>query len=98
MWAKLADILLQNRLKFIIGTLLCTLAISTQIFKVEMSYESADLLPRDDSAYIMYQNFREQFGQEGNVIVLAVQDSNFFGWRKNDGEFKPFFCKNALYR
>ena len=78
MWAKLADILLQNRLKFIIGTLLCTLAISTQIFKVEMSYESADLLPRDDSAYIMYQNFREQFGQEGNVIVLAVQDSNFF--------------------
>ena len=78
MWSKLSDVLLKNRLKFIIGTLLCTLLISTQIFKVEMSYESADLLPRDDSAYIMYQNFRETFGQEGNVMVLAIQDSNFY--------------------
>ena len=78
MWSKLSDVLLKNRLKFIIGTLLCTLLVSTQIFKVEMSYESADLLPRDDSAYIMYQNFRETFGQEGNVMVLAIQDSNFY--------------------
>ena len=78
MWSKLSEILLANRLKFIIGTLLCTLLVSTQIAKVEMSYESADLLPRDDSSYIMFQNFRKTFGQEGNVIVLAVQDSNFY--------------------
>ncbi len=78
MWGKFADSLLNNRLKYIIGTLLCTLLVSTQIFKVEMSYESADLLPRTDSAYIMYQEFRQTFGQEGNVIVLAVQDSNFY--------------------
>lgn len=43
-----------------------------------MSYESADLLPKTDSAYLDYARFRETFGQEGNIMVFAIQDSNFY--------------------
>ncbi|WP_321370349.1 efflux RND transporter permease subunit [uncultured Draconibacterium sp.] len=43
-----------------------------------MSYEYASLLPKKDQAYKDYQHFVELFGQEGNLIIVGVQDSNFF--------------------
>jgi len=78
MWTKIAGIILRNRLAFIIGVLLCTVFMGFQMTKVQMSYESADLLPKTDSAYIEYSRFRETFGQEGNIMVFAIQDSNFY--------------------
>jgi len=45
---------------------------------VEMSYQHAALLPSDDPASIDYKNFHETFGQEGNVMFFAIQDSNFY--------------------
>lgn len=53
-----------------------------QMRNVHMSYEHADLLPATDSAFIDYQNFLHTFGQEGNVMVVAVEDSNFFELNK----------------
>jgi predicted RND superfamily exporter protein len=43
-----------------------------------MSYEYASLLPKKDQAYKDYQKFVEVFGEEGNLIIVGVQDSNFF--------------------
>lgn len=78
MWTKIAGIILRNRIAFITGILLVTLFMGFQARKVQMSYESADLLPKTDSAYLDYTRFRETFGQEGNVMVFAVRDSNFY--------------------
>jgi predicted RND superfamily exporter protein len=56
--------------------------------KVEMSYEYASLLPKKDQAYKDYQKFVEVFGEEGNLIIIGIQDSAFFEidhfnrWRK----------------
>ncbi|HKL32290.1 MAG TPA: hypothetical protein VJ919_07150, partial [Tangfeifania sp.] len=46
--------------------------------KVEMSYEYASLLPKKDQAYKDYQQFVEVFGEEGNLIIIGMQDSAFF--------------------
>lgn len=78
MWTNIAGIILRNRIAFIIGVLLGTLFMGFQMRNVQMSYESADLLPKTDSAYIDYTRFREVFGQEGNIMVFAIQDSNFY--------------------
>lgn len=78
MWTKIAGILLRNRIAFITGILIITIFMGFQIPKVEMSYEYANLLPATDSAYLDYVDFHEKFGQEGNVMVFAVQDSNFY--------------------
>lgn len=45
---------------------------------VEMSYEYASLIPQKDSAYIDYQRFVEIFGEEGNLILVGISDSEFF--------------------
>ena len=82
MWTKIAGIILRNRVNFIIGILLATIFMGYQATKVQMSYESADLLPKVDSAYLDYTRFRETFGQEGNIMVFAIQDSNFYELEK----------------
>lgn len=78
MWTKIAGIILRNRIAFITGVLLSTIFMGFQARNIQMSYESADLLPKTDSAYLDYIKFRETFGQEGNIMVFAVQDSNFY--------------------
>ena len=78
MWTKIAGILLRNRIAFITGILIITVFMGFQIPKVEMSYEYANLLPATDSAYLDYVDFHEKFGQEGNVMVFAVQDKDFY--------------------
>ena len=84
MWINIAGIILRNRVNFIIGVLLATVFMGYQASKVQMSYESADLLPKVDSAYLDYTRFRETFGQEGNIMVFAIQDSNFYELEKTN--------------
>ncbi|MGM0621326.1 MAG: efflux RND transporter permease subunit [Bacteroidota bacterium] len=43
-----------------------------------MSYEYASLLPSKDPAYKDYQQFVEKFGEEGNLIIIGIQDPDFF--------------------
>jgi hydrophobe/amphiphile efflux-3 (HAE3) family protein len=46
--------------------------------QIKMSYEMASMLPDDDPTSIEYQKFRKQFGQDGNVIFVAVHDPKLF--------------------
>jgi len=88
MWLKVSGIILRNRF-----LLLAVLAAITAFFayharKVEMSYEYDSLLPRKDQAFKDYQHFVEVFGEEGNLIIVGIQDTNFFhiehfkSWKK----------------
>ncbi len=40
------------------------------------------MLPKKDRAYIDNQKFIEVFGEEGNLIILGIQDSTFFEFDK----------------
>lgn len=102
MWTKIAGIILRNRIAFIIGVLLGTLFMGFQMRNIQMSYENADLLPKTDNAYLDYSRFRETFGQEGNVMVFAIQDSNFYeldkinDWIEMGDSIKALKGVNAL--
>ncbi|WP_159517602.1 efflux RND transporter permease subunit [Sunxiuqinia indica] len=78
MWVWLSGIILRNRRALLLLLGLVTVFMAYMATKVEMSYESAQLLPQKDSAYVDYQKFRELFGEEGNLIVVGVEDPNFF--------------------
>ena len=58
MWTKIAGIILRNRIAFITGVLLGTVFMGFQARHIQMSYESADLLPKTDTAYLDYAKFR----------------------------------------
>ena len=78
MWIKIAGILLRNRVAFLAGASCITIFLGLQVGKVRMSYEYSGLLPATDSAYLDYVEFHETFGQEGNVMVFALEDSDFY--------------------
>jgi hypothetical protein len=45
---------------------------------IEMSYVYAQMLPKKDTAAINYRTFVNTFGEEGNIIIIAVEDDSFF--------------------
>lgn len=102
MWIKIAGILLRNRIAFIVAVLVGTIFMGLQIRNLHMSYENANLLPKKDSAFIDYLQFQKTFGQEGNVMVFAIRDSNFYeldkinDWIKMGNDIRALKGINAL--
>jgi predicted RND superfamily exporter protein len=78
MWTRIASFILRNRLPILIVLGLLTVFIGFQARKIEMSYQYAPLLPKDDPVYQEYERFAARFGNEGNLMVLGVQDDHFF--------------------
>lgn len=82
MWTKVAGFILRYRVLVMIVLSLLTGFMVFQSKKVQLSYEYAALLPQKDSAFIEYNTFKECFGQDANIMVVAIQDSNFFKLEK----------------
>lgn len=78
MWIRIASAILRNRLFILFLLGLITIFMGFQARKIEMSYQYAPLLPADDPAYQEYEHFLSLFGNEGNLLVLGVQDDDFF--------------------
>lgn len=78
MWQKLSSFILRNRLLLLFLVTIFTIFMGFTGRKIEMSYKYAELLPQKDSAAIDYEKFVETFGEEGNIIVIGVTDSNFY--------------------
>ncbi len=88
MWIKVSSFILRKKY-FILALLAAlTLFFAWHARRVEMSYEYTSLLPKEDQAFQDYRNFVKIFGEEGNLIIIGMQDSGFFQldkferWRK----------------
>src|SRR5688500_2014081 len=82
MWKFFSRILLRNKLIFTAGVLLLTVFMAYKASKMELSYEFAKILPDNDSTFIEYQDFKKQFGEDGNVMVMGFRDQNLFELEK----------------
>lgn len=58
--------------------------------KVSMSYKLAQLLPKSDQAFIDYENFKNKYGQDGSMVIIAVKSKDF--WKKE--KFDQFLAFN----
>ncbi len=55
-----------------------TYFLATQMQYMRISSTEANLLPENHSVNIQYNKFLKLFGEEGNLIILAVEDSTLF--------------------
>lgn len=78
MWKKFSSVLLRNKLAFTIGLLLVTAFMGYETSRIELSYEFAQVLPKDDSTFMAYQKFRQKFGEDGNVMVIGFEDKDLY--------------------
>ena len=78
MWQFIVRVILRNRISILVIIGLLTAIMAYLGSGVKMSYEMARMLPKSDSINVEYEKFKEEFGQDGSVIFVAVQDPNLY--------------------
>ncbi len=78
MWNKLATIILRYRILLLSLVTLFTVFMAYNAQFIKLGYNYAALLPKDDPFYVEYQEFKKVFGEDGSVMIVGMEDPNFF--------------------
>jgi len=93
-WETFANLILRNRIVFLAFVFITTLLLSSQWKNLKFSYSEANLMPKDHPFNLAYDNFVNVFGEEGNLLIIAINDSaifekdNFNSWIKLSESFE----------
>ena len=77
-WEFIAGKILRNRVIISIFIVIITIFLALQWKNVGMTYNEANLLPKNHIANKDYQKFLKTFGEEGNLVVIGIKDTTFF--------------------
>jgi len=77
-WGLVARIILRNRVFFLGGIILITVFFGFQWKNIKFTQTEANLIPYDDQINIDYRTFLQNFGEEGNLVVIATKDPKLF--------------------
>ncbi|HCK21774.1 MAG TPA: RND transporter, partial [Bacteroidetes bacterium] len=78
MWQVISRIILRNRVIFLTAWILLTAFMVFKTLQVQLSYDLNKSIPDKAQANLDYEAFKKEFGDEGNLIVIAVQTDRFF--------------------
>jgi uncharacterized protein len=78
MWQQLAKFVLKNKLVLCLLVLIGTVFMGWQATQVKLSYEFSKAIPTDNPKYQTFQNFKQQFGEDGNLLVIGFTSDKFF--------------------
>ena len=77
-WTHTSRLILKGRYFIILLIAACTYFLASQMQYMRFSYTEANLLPENHEINIDYNKFLELFGEEGNLIILAIEDPSIF--------------------
>jgi predicted RND superfamily exporter protein len=77
-WEFFARLVLRYRIVFLSFIVLITILLGFQWKNIQFTNAEKDLLPDDNIVNVEYRNFIKTFGDEGNLIVIAIKDKKFF--------------------
>ena len=72
MWNNFSKFILSNRISILVVFFLITLFMAWKASYVRLSFTGSKILPLTDSVFIKYNNFKSQFGEDGNMMVLGI--------------------------
>src|SRR5688572_19669721 len=78
MWQRVADGIIRLRLPLFIIITIITLGMGYFAMKVEMSYDFARTVPLTDPDMVFFNQFKKDFGEDGNMIALGIKDSSVY--------------------
>lgn len=78
MWYKVGQFILKNRVVLLTLLIAATAFMGWEASKVQMGYEFAKSIPIDNPKYKDYLAFKNQFGEDGNMLVIGVNDPAFY--------------------
>ena len=77
-WGTVANLILRNRILILITIGVVTLFLASQWKNMRFTFTEANLLPDTHPENLQYEDFIKTFGEEGNLIVIALKDDDFF--------------------
>ena len=95
-WQIISRFILKQRIFILLVLAAITIFLASKIENVKFSHTEANLLPEDHEENIKYNHFLEIFGEEGNLVILAVQDTalfkveNFNKWNRLTKELETY--------
>jgi predicted RND superfamily exporter protein len=78
MWKSLARLILRYGYLWLAILLVITAFLGWKASQVKLSYEFTRAIPTDHPKYIIYQEFKKKFGEDGNLLVVGIQTKNLF--------------------
>ena len=78
MFTKTSRVILRNRIIVIAILAAFTAFLGYEAQSVKLSYENTALLSAKDTAMIEYQKFKNQFGEDGTVLMLGIKNPDIF--------------------
>lgn len=78
MWTKFSHIIIKYRLLLVSLLVAITAFMGYHARNVEMSFDFAKTVPSDDPDMIVFQEFKDQFGEDGNLVALGIKDSSVY--------------------
>ena len=81
-WEKISKLILNNRFLILAVLTLLTAVWINQWKNIRFTFTEANLLPDKHEENIRYKDFVKVFGEEGNLLVIAINDDNFFSQEK----------------
>ena len=81
-WTRISRLIIKGRYPILLIIAAITYFLASQMQYMRFSYTEANLLPENHEINIQYNQFLDTFGEEGNLIILAVSDSTLFNPNK----------------
>ncbi|MEO5675873.1 MAG: MMPL family transporter [Chitinophagales bacterium] len=81
MWNSIARTIIRYRLGLLIFIVGFTAVMLYHALMVRLTYSNPQVIPVTNPKYAEYVNFKKQFGEDGNVMVLGIQPEQLFNPR-----------------
>ena len=78
MWNKIAIYILRHRVLNLIIASILLIFLGLEAFKVKMGHSIAATLPSNDTTMVVYRQFLEKYGKDGNSIFIGMCDDSLF--------------------
>jgi uncharacterized protein len=78
MWQKIASFILKSRLYLLILTAGITGFMGYKASQTEITYDYLAVVPEDDPELTYFREFKKQFGEDGNLFLIGIQDKKVF--------------------
>jgi uncharacterized protein len=78
MWDKIAGFILKYRAYCLAIIGIFAVAMGYFATKSELAYDLQKLIPSDDPDMVVYEDFKRQFGEDGNKVIIGFKSDKIF--------------------
>jgi len=89
-WNWIANQILAYKIGILIILSILTVGFVYQASQIQLSYELAKILPKSDERFQLYESFKKKYGEDGNIMVIGIENPNLFQPKEFDAWNKLF--------